>query len=383
MNASLYLHIPFCEHKCIYCDFYSIAPADTGARDSAALMRGFLAALESEIGLRGDDQTFQTSFETVFFGGGTPSLLDPSDVQTILGLLHSRFMIEPHAEVTLETNPGTVDEEKLAAYRSVGINRLSIGIQSFHEDDLQFLTRIHSAEQAKRCVRSAQRAGFDNISVDLMFSLPGQTRDRLMGNLAEAMALEPQHISCYSLIVEPDTPLQRMVESKQIATLPPEMDADLYTATIETLASNGFTQYEISNFARPGYHSRHNLNYWTRANYLGFGPSAHSHWNGVRWWNVSNLNSYEQKLARRHVPVVGEERLSRDQALEEEIFLGLRSTGIDVTGFRERHQVDLLERHKNVVEDLLRSGMAILQNSVLRLTPAGYPLCDEIALRFR
>lgn len=383
MKASLYLHIPFCEHKCIYCDFYSIAPSDSGARDPAGLMRGFLAALESEIVLRGDDQAFQTTFETVFFGGGTPSLLDPSDVQRILGLLRSRFTIEADAEVTLETNPGTVDEEKLAAYRSVGVNRLSIGIQSFHEDDLRFLTRIHSSEQARTCVRSARKAGFDNLSVDLMFSLPGQTRERWMRNLAEAMDLEPQHISCYSLIVEPDTPLQRMVESKQIATLPPEMDADLYAATIETLASNGYTQYEISNFAKPGCHSRHNLNYWTRANYLGFGPSAHSHWNGVRWWNVSNLNSYEQKLARRRLPVAGEERLSRDQALEEEIFLGLRSTGIDVTGFQERHEVDLLERHRNVVEDLLRSGMAVLQNRVLRLTPSGYPLCDEIALRFR
>lgn len=381
--ASLYLHIPFCEHKCIYCDFYSIAPADSGVRDTAGLMRDFLVSLESEIALRGNDRTFESRFETVFFGGGTPSLMDPSDVQRILELLRSRFAIEPDAEVTLETNPGTVNEGTLAAFRAAGVNRLSIGIQSFHDDDLKFLTRIHSAEQARTCVRSAWKAGFDNISVDLMFSLPGQTRERWMANLVGAMALEPQHISCYSLIVEPDTPLQRMVESKQIATLPPEMDAELYAATIETLASNGYTQYEISNFARPGYHSRHNLNYWTRGNYLGFGPSAHSHWNGLRWWNISNLNQYTQKLAQDRIPVAGEERLSREEALEEEIFLGLRSTGIDVAGIRARHQVDLLERHGSVVDDLLRSGLAILQNRILRLTPAGYPLCDEIALRFR
>ncbi|MEP0822588.1 MAG: radical SAM family heme chaperone HemW [Ignavibacterium sp.] len=383
MSASLYLHIPFCEHKCIYCDFYSIAPGDSAARDYATLIREFLVSLEKEIDLRSADRTLQSRFETVFFGGGTPSLLSPSDLQEILSLLRSSFTIDPDAEITVETNPGTVDAGKLEAFRAAGINRLSIGIQSFHEDDLRFLTRIHSSQQAKECVRAARDAGFENVSVDLMFSLPGQSRERWMQNLEQAIALGPQHLSCYSLIVEPGTPLQRMVETKQIATLPPEVDADLYATTIEMLMSNGFTQYEVSNFARPGFHSRHNLNYWNRGNYLGFGPSAHSHWNGVRWWNVSNLNSYTQRIAQGQLPVAGEERLSRDQAVEEEIFLGLRSTGIDIAGFRQRHDIDLFERYGEVIEDLLRSGLAVFEHHVLRLTPTGYSLCDEIALRLR
>ncbi|GJQ19755.1 MAG: coproporphyrinogen III oxidase [Bacteroidia bacterium] len=383
MNASLYLHIPFCEHKCIYCDFYSIAPGDSAARDYAALIREFLVSLEAEIRLRSADRMLQCRFETIFFGGGTPSLLSPSDLQRVLDLLRSCFTIDPDAEVTVETNPGTVDPEKLAAFRAAGINRLSIGIQSFHEDDLRFLTRIHSSDQAKACVRAARDAGFQNISLDLMFSLPGQTKERWMQNLEEAIALEPQHISCYSLIVEPDTPLQRMVETKQIATLPPEMDAELYETTIQMLASSGFQQYEVSNFARPGFHSRHNLNYWRRGNYLGFGPSAHSHWTDVRWWNVSNLHSYTQRIAHGQAPVAGEERLSREQVVEEEMFLGLRSTGIDVAGFRRRHDIDLFERYGDIIEDLLRSGLAVLEHQVLRLTSTGYSLCDEIALRLR
>jgi len=379
--AGLYLHIPFCEHKCLYCDFYSIAP-DGKRTDYEQLIRRFLAALSQEVSLRGADPQFLDRYDTVFFGGGTPSLLSPSNISEILGSLAGRFQISDDAEVTLETNPGTVDLDKLRAFRRAGINRLSIGIQSFHEDDLKFLTRIHSAQQARECVKSAAEAGFDNISIDLIFSLPGQTLERWESNLQQALALDPKHLSCYSLIVEPKTPLWRLVETKQVTPLNPEADNELYQFTIKYLKDRGFEQYEVSNFALPGYRSRHNSNYWNHSNYLGLGPSAHSFWNGKRWWNIANVNGYAEKLEHTSLPVSGEEQLSAEQLRDEEIFLGLRSSGLDVGGFLQRHKRDLVAEHRNLVDDLLSTELAAFDGRILRLTPKGYAVCDEICGSF-
>ncbi len=376
--ASLYLHIPFCEHKCIYCDFYSIAPNEPRQKYKAIIER-FLRALEREIELRAADSKFQSTYETIFFGGGTPSLLAPSAIGTIMEKLAKRFMVKRDAEVTLETNPGTVDVEKLQAFRVAGINRLSVGVQSFHEDDLKFLSRIHSAEQAKQCVRDAFRAGFENVSLDLIFALPSQTRERWASNLEHAIALQPTHISAYSLIVEPNTPLYRMVQSKQVSTLSAEQDAELYEFTIDVLAAHGYEQYEISNFARPGFASRHNRNYWNHSDYIGFGPSAHSYWSGRRWWNLANVVGYAERLEDGTLPVAGEEQLSEEQLREEEVFLGVRSEGIDVAGFLHRYRTDLLAERRRTIDDLLNEGLAVVESGRLRLTKKGYPLCDEIS----
>ncbi len=378
--AGLYLHIPFCEHKCLYCDFYSIAPESSG-EGYERLIKGFLASLEREITLRSQDPRLTGGFDTVFFGGGTPSLLSPSDIKNVLTSLSRRFEILPAAEVTLETNPGTVDAGKLKKFRAAGINRLSVGVQSFHEDDLRFLTRIHSADEAKACVNNARAAGFDNVSIDLIFSLPGQTLERWESNLRQAVELKPTHLSCYSLIVEPSTPLARLVETKQVTPLGPEVDNALYQFTIEFLAKNGYEQYEVSNFAQPGYISRHNDHYWHHTNYVGFGPSAHSFWNGTRWWNIANIVNYMHWIDGGRLPLGGEETLTPDQLREEEIYLGLRSSGIDVAGFKKRHNRDLLNEQRSIVDELLRSRLAILDGQKLRLTPKGYSLCDEISLR--
>ena len=237
--ASLYVHIPFCEHKCIYCDFYSVAPNEGSARSALPTGR-FVDSLRKEFELRSRDPRFQVSYETVFLGGGTPSLLSVEELDAILSSIRKSFALDADVEMTIETNPGTVDGRKLAAFRSLGINRISIGVQSFHEDDLRFLTRIHSSGQAKACVLDARAVGFDNVSLDLMFSLPHQTRQRWKANLEQAIDLDPSHISCYSLIVEPNTPLARMVETKQISTLSVEDDAELYEMTIDYLVSRGF-----------------------------------------------------------------------------------------------------------------------------------------------
>lgn len=382
MDASLYLHIPFCEHKCIYCDFYSVAPNGQSADFYRSLMGRFLAALEREIELRGSDPRFRVPYETIFLGGGTPSLLEPSNIGEILGWLGDRFPVSKSAEITLETNPGTVDRQKLTAFRKAGVNRLSVGIQSFHEDDLKFLTRIHSAGQAMACINDAYEAGFENVSLDLIFALPGQTMERWRSNLETAMALRPTHISCYSLIVEENTPLHRMVAAKQVTPLAPERDAELYEYTIGFLASYGYEQYEVSNFSKPGFRSKHNSRYWDHGNYLGFGPSAHSFWNGTRWWNLSNVVKYAESLESGAIPVGGQETLTKEQQKEEEVFLGLRSLGIDLESFKERHGIDLASVHGDTISRLVESRLATSDGKFLRLTARGYALCDEICTEF-
>jgi oxygen-independent coproporphyrinogen-3 oxidase len=380
--ASIYLHIPFCEHKCLYCDFYSIAPAESH-EDSSALTDSFLQALATEIDMRAQESREAAAYETIFFGGGTPSLLSPKQIEAILNQLAARFSISPDAEITLETNPGTVDREKLKAFRSAGINRLSIGVQSFHNDDLKFLTRIHSSEEAKQCVRDAQAEGFTNINLDLIFSLPHQTPERWLSNLEQAAALSPQHLSCYSLIVEPNTPLYRMVETKQVTLLDTEHDAALYEQTMEFFAAHGYEHYEVSNFALPGYTCRHNLNYWNHTNYLSFGPSAHSFWKDNRWWNISNIQTYLEKLKNNQFPVSGSEQLTREQLMDEAIFLGLRSNGIDMNKFQQHFGKDLRTSYASLIQSLMKDGLALLEQNRLRLTSKGYLLCDEICQMFR
>ncbi len=370
--AGLYLHIPFCEHKCIYCDFYSI--------ENLQPMEKFGKLLQREIQLYHQYSNRQ-EFDTIFFGGGTPSLLSPSTMGEILQTLHTTFRVTQDAEITIEANPGTVDKHKLTEYRKLGINRLSFGVQSFHQDDLQFLTRIHTAEEARRAVADAQEAGFDNINVDLIFSLPKQTLKRWEENLRQAVALNTQHISAYSLIVEQNTPLARMVQSKQVNVLSPEIDAQLFETTMEYLPAHGFEQYEVSNYAKAGLHSRHNLNYWTHGNYLGFGPSAHSFFSGRRWWNIANLRTYSEKLTADELPVAGEETLTDEQLIDETVMLGLRSRGIDLVQFKKRFGIDLTEGNGFPVEDLLSEKLAVVDNMVLRLTSKGFLLCDEISRR--
>jgi len=384
---SLYIHIPFCEHKCIYCDFYSIVPVELHKGDRS-LKKRFLTALKAEIERRAEDRRFHESYETIFFGGGTPSLLHPSEIEEILDLLASQFTIQTNAEITLEINPGTADKNKLQAFRSAGINRISMGIQSFHDEDLEFLTRIHTASEGKRCIEDCTAAGFENVSFDLIFSLPNQTMEKWKSNLEQAVELQPGHISCYSLIIEPDTPLFSMIQSNQVSPIDSELDADLYEFTIDFLTSHGYEQYEVSNFARsagadkPNFKCRHNLNYWNHSYYLGFGPSAHSFWNNERWWNVSDLTAYMNKIDARTLPLGGGEHLTKDQLMEESIFLGLRSEGIDLEQFHRQFSRDLSAENKTVISELIQQKNAVMENRRIRLTAKGYVVCDEICQKF-
>ncbi len=376
----LYLHIPFCEHKCIYCDFYSLAPTEE-RMDGDAMMASFVEALRREIVLRSGSGTSALVWDTIFFGGGTPSLMRPEQLAAILSDLRHSYRIDPAAEVTMEANPGTVSEERLEAFRRSGVNRISFGVQSFHEDELRFLTRIHSADAAEASIRAARRAGFEDLNIDLMFSLPGQTLERWTSTLDRALSLEPTHLSCYSLIVEPNTPLLRMVESKQVALLDPSTDASLYEYTMDRLHREGFEQYEISNFARPGRRSKHNDNYWNHGPYIGFGPSAHSFQSPVRTWNIANLSTYLSRLSLGQLPTAGEERLGQEQLMTESVFLGLRSDGLDLERFEREYGRRLLEERRSLIDDLVEGNLATIQDSMLRLTPKGYVVCDEVCAK--
>lgn len=373
---SLYVHIPFCQRKCVYCDFYSI--------ETLALMDSFLDALDTEIALTAPAGK-GVQFDTLFFGGGTPSLLSPPQLERVMRSLRRAFAIAEDAEITLETNPGTVSPGKLRDYLSLGVNRLSIGIQSFDENELRFLGRIHDAAEAARCVGLAREAGYTNVSIDLIYSLPGQTAGEWERTLSKALALRPDHVSAYSLIVEDETPLARMVSAKLVSPNPVEAEALLYERTMDVMERAGFEHYEVSSYARPGFRSLHNSAYWSHAPYLGFGPSAHSFWspgNGerhLRWSNVSAVGRYCDSLRRGESPVAMREEVTPAQMCNERIFLGLRSSGVDLRRLEDEFALpaDRLALAGALVED----GAARLEGGTLRLTARGYMLCDEIAAR--
>ncbi len=374
---SLYFHIPFCERKCLYCDFYSI--------ESQSSLEPFLDGIIREIEIDAAGRGPGTA-TTLFFGGGTPSLLSPKALERILTAVRRHWTIEAGAEVTLETNPGTVDREKLAAFHSLGVNRLSIGIQSFDERELQFLSRIHDAHQAVRCVDDARAAGFDNVSIDLIYSLPGQTIDRWLTSLHRGLDLAPDHLSLYGLIVEEGTPLFRLVEGGEVTPNGLEDEADLYQTTMRVMRDAGYLHYEVSNYAREGRTCRHNLAYWHHDDYIGFGPSAHSFerqptGRGRRWGNVANISTYIRQLGDERRPVAFEEELDAFAMAREAVFLGLRADGFDPQRITIETGIDIMAGTRAMIDGLLRDGLMIGDPSGYRLTDRGYLLCDEIACR--
>jgi oxygen-independent coproporphyrinogen-3 oxidase len=368
--SGLYIHIPFCERKCIYCDFCSV--------DDQSSIDRFLEALTAEL-IAAAPLVRQSDFETIYLGGGTPSLLTPQQLEKIFNTIFAHYPIQKTSEITLEANPGTVTIEKLRGYRSLGVNRISFGVQSFHDDELRFLGRIHSVDQAVESIAFARKAGFTNIGIDLMTSLPGQTIQMLGYSLAQAVRLDPDHISAYSLIIEEGTPLHRMVEMGQVKPVSPDQDADIYEFTMEYLDNNGYEHYEVSNYARPGFHSRHNSNYWNHAPYYGVGPSAHSFNKSKRWWNIADVSAYCDSLLNGKSAMSGEETLGRSQLLEEAIFLG--SGGLDLRNLSETYGFVVTEQARSLLNRWISDGFAVLNEDRLRLTSRGYLVCDELCVQ--
>ncbi|MEJ2103550.1 MAG: radical SAM family heme chaperone HemW [Ignavibacteriaceae bacterium] len=324
-RTACYIHIPFCDHKCIYCDFYSIITSDN--------IQQFLNSVKKEISNYAQKYSEGRELISIYFGGGTPSLMDAKYISEIIKSVKNNFYLNENAEITLETNPGTVSFEKLKIFREIGINRISIGIQSFDEDDLKFLTRIHNSETAIRTVLNAADAGFENISLDLIFNLPNQTKKKWIKNLEQAVKLPIKHISAYSLILERGTILNKMVLDGKVKISDEDYDAELYQTTINFLVNNGFYQYEVSNFSQSGYECIHNNAYWHYIDYFGFGTSAHSFTNNKRWWNYSSLKMYIDHINKFGSAVAGEETISSIKALDEFVMLELRSSGLDTKRF--------------------------------------------------
>jgi oxygen-independent coproporphyrinogen III oxidase len=368
--AGIYVHIPFCKKACHYCNFHFSV--------SVKNKNDFIAALLKETLLR-KNYLQQEAIQTIYFGGGTPSLLEKEDLLQVCRQLSDCFTIAPDAEITLEANPDDITIEKLHDWKTAGINRLSIGIQSFFEADLQWMNRAHNASQAKTCIGLAQRAGFDNLSIDLIYGTPGLTDEQWRENVSAALALNIPHLSCYALTVEPGTALHTMIAQHKKQDVDAEKQARHFLLLMDWLQQAGYEHYEISNFAKPGYSSRHNSAYWGGKKYLGLGPSAHSFNGDSRQWNVASNPRYIQSLDLGIVPSE-EEKLTRIQHLNEYIMTSLRTQeGLDLmhieTSFGKIARDQLQKNsHKFITGEKL-----LLNGAVLQLTKEGKLFADGIA----
>ncbi|MFC2140014.1 radical SAM family heme chaperone HemW, partial [Bacteroidota bacterium] len=304
--------------------------------------------------------------------------MEPHYVGNIIKIIKSQFHVADDVEITLETNPGTVNQKKIARFMKAGINRLSIGIQSFDDDDLKFLTRIHNSASARKTVLDSVEAGIENVSIDLIFNLPGQTKDKWKSNLLKAIDLPLKHISAYSLILEKGTILNKMVLDGKVEMGNDDHDADLYEITIDFLTKHGFKQYEVSNFSLPGYECRHNNSYWHYNDYFGFGPSAHSFVDGKRWWNYSSLKFYIENVNKKGNAIRGLEELTDSMMLNEYIMLALRSSGLDINKINEKFGEDwIIDNHKKI-KKMEQKGYLTSDDNFIKFTPKGYAVCDEI-----
>jgi oxygen-independent coproporphyrinogen-3 oxidase len=370
---NLYIHIPFCERVCIYCDFYV-----TTARK---FMDAFTHALKQEISLYARSYP-GSGLRTIYFGGGTPSYLSLEQLTNILNHIYSSFDVDADAEITLEANPNNLTIEKLNDLRAMGINRLSIGVQSFADDELEFLTRNHNSAQARESIINARKAGFDNISIDLIFGLPGQSFDTWVHNINNVISFGPEHVSVYNLTVEERTYLNKLVQQKKIRLQDEENELQMFLETIQTLTKNGYEHYEISNYTKPGFRSKHNSSYWQGLSYIGLGPSAHSYDGVKRWWNVRDIRKYCEILeANDFLPVDTTEELTVQQKTVEYIFLNLRTKqGLDIQEFEKMGGFCFSEKFRKPLEQCEK--LLLHEANRIRLTDNGYFLYNKICEEF-
>lgn len=377
MAVGLYIHVPFCIRKCRYCGFTSY-PLNRKMSET------YLSALAVEIKMYGlslpDTEKEVTS---LFIGGGTPSCLPVTALKLILKELRSSFNLVPGCEITMEVNPGTVDSVRLGELREAGVNRLSIGIQSLQDNLLKILGRIHNAEEALAAVRSAREAGFQNLNLDFIFGVPGQTCADWQETLSRAVELAPEHIAIYGLQLEEGTPLEQAVSRNEIDPCPEELELAMYRTAIDYLTGHGYGHYEISNFARPGRQCAHNLVYWLNRPYLGLGPAAHSFLRGERFSNEPSIERYSEMLSREEYPVETRESLRVESEMAETMFLGLRLIkGIDLNLFYRRFGRRAEDIYRKEIAGLLKEGLVEFAGGYLRLTENGLPLANRVFREF-
>ena len=368
--AGIYLHIPFCRQACHYCDFHFSTNAE--------IKEQLIHAMGEEISLQ-RDYLDNEPVNTIYFGGGTPSLLSPLELAALLQTIHRTFTVSPDAEVTLEANPDDIAEEGLRALKSIGINRLSIGVQSFDDDILRYLNRAHNAQSATRSVEIAKTAGFTNISIDLIYAIPGLSSQEWNRAITKALSLRPQHISAYTLTIEEKTAFGNWLAKGKLIPVDEALAAEQMEMLVTALTSNGFRHYEISNFALPGFESRHNNNYWKGGKYLGIGPSAHSYNGATRQSNVSNNHLYVREIKMKKIPAETEVLQKGDQ-INEYILTTLRTDdGCDLHFLKSHFGYDVLSLHKGYLQELENHNLIAVVDQHLKLTDSGKLLADKIS----
>ena len=367
MAEFLYIHIPYCIRKCLYCDFLSLPfNEQAGRRYVESLCR----ELEIKSAIAG-------RLKTIFIGGGTPTLLPGESFNRLFRCLRENFEFSPGIEISVEANPGTVNASKIESLLSLGINRMSIGIQSFHDNELKTLGRIHTADEAVEALRLIKSSGFENFSVDLMYGIPGQAIETWEGTISKTVDLSPSHISSYELTPEEGTPLSRLIKDNAVRMPEEGLVLDMYDHTIDFLQSRGYAQYEISNFALPGYRCLHNLNYWNRGEYIGAGAGAHSFIQGVRSQNTGDIKTYIDSLSNDIIPETEASEIGTEEALKEFIFLGLRKT----EGLSLAQAIRMRPDFLDACAELLESSYLVISDNYLRLTRKGLPVSNMVIVR--
>ncbi len=381
MSISLYIHIPFCLKRCIYCDFVS------GIYDPEKAS-AYINALKKEIG----NISKNVPLSTLFIGGGTPTALPTNLLSDLLNHIFDHFDFDESYEATIEANPGTLDKEKLNVLLSSGLNRISMGVQSFHDDELSFIGRIHTGKQAEEAFALIREAGFRNAGIDLIYGIPGQDIDNWKETLRKTVALNPEHVSTYELTVEKGTGLHNLLNSSEetnVRLLNEDEIIDMYEYTIDYLTSHGYVHYEISNFAKPGYSCKHNLNYWDRGEYFGAGLGAHSFVNAKRFHNTTELDAYLSLLSEDKSPVDFSEDITDTMALSEALFLGLRKCdGLIIELIAKQYNKNILKYYQNEIKYLKEAGLIETVSSScsyetsLKLTHKGMLLSNEVFAKF-
>lgn len=371
----LYIHVPFCAQKCYYCDFNSYKIKSNEKED-------YLINIEKEMKFY-KEEFKDKYFDTVFFGGGTPSILKIDELRKLVNYMYENFNIKKDAEITIECNPGTINKEKLKAIKEMGINRLSIGLQATQNYHLKSIGRIHTYEEFEKNYYDAIDVGLTNINIDLMYALPNQKEEEWKETLDKIIKLNPSHISAYSLILEEGTKLYDMYENNEFDLLDEDTDIDMYEYTINTLKKHGYNQYEISNYAKQGKECKHNIIYWKCDNYLGLGPGASGYINDIRYSNIKNLNEYNNKINQNIKPIDEENKLNDKDKIEEFIFMGLRmNEGINLEVFKERFKIDFYELYKDVLDKLLERELVKLDKFNLSLTQKGREISNSVFIEF-
>ncbi len=370
--AGIYIHIPFCIKKCHYCNFYSIT--------DFSLVEKFVRTLKKEIRLNKDKNFI---CDSIYFGGGTPTCLKAHYLSDILSTVFENFTILPNAEITIEANPFTINEDSLKFLKKAGFNRLNIGIQSFSDVSLRFLGRIHNSYQARDAYDAARRAGFANIGIDLIYGIPHQTIETWLSDIKNAIYIEPEHISCYMLSFEPETELYKGLEAGKYEKLDDELLRTFFLCALQELEKAGYIGYEISNFAKKGFESRHNFKYWLGNIYKGFGPSAHSFDKTWRYWKVSDVNAYIYIINENKNAIEDKELLSKENKIVETVYLGFRTKrGIDIKKFNSDFETDFLKDYEEIILELKKRNLLEVNKGFCYLTPNGMILLDSIAERF-